>query len=93
MRPSIARLKMTHGRAGQVPMPAAFDPASVDAGAAAEQADIDDATADAAAVVAADMESAMADVRDMVSPMVDSDRTSLHLALLDAMSGATTWRT
>ncbi len=68
---TLHALKQTHGRAGQPPMPAAFDPNS--------EPEILDALRPG-------------DVEDLVSPMVDSDHTSLHLALLDAMSGATTWR-
>ena len=34
----------------------------------------------------------VADASELASAPVDGEHTSLHLALLDAMSGATTWR-
>ena len=72
MRPTLQRLKQTHGRAGQPPLPAAYDPYP--------EQDDDDVTT-------------VADAADLVCQPVDGDRTSLQLALMDAMSGATTWRT
>ena len=42
MRPTIARLKQTHGRAGQPPMPAAFDPEPEDDDITSVAADMSD---------------------------------------------------
>lgn len=85
MRPSIARLKQTHGRDGTPPMPAAFDPRPEPE--CPEIADDEDPYDEY------DMAGDSASVSDLVSPMVDGGTRSVAYGLmLEAVGRATTWR-
>ena len=85
MRPSIARLKQTHGRDGTPPMPSAFDPnPELECPEIANDEDPYDEYN-----VAGDS----ASVSDMVSPMVDAERSVAYGLMLEAVGRATTWRT